>query len=78
MIILREIRVRNASIYATINGHKVDVEIRSTKDSAQGLALLVDDEMWLEVDMQPNGVITDTRPFSEGKPLFSIRSVKPT
>lgn len=77
---MREIRVRNASIYATINDHKVDVEIRSTKDSAQGLALLVDGEMWLEVDMKPNGVVTDTqKPYLTGKrPLFSIRSVKPT
>jgi len=72
---MREIKVRNASIYATVNGHKVDVEIRSTKDSAQGIALLVDGVMWLEVDMKPDGTISDTPPpyLTDKKPLFQVK-----
>jgi hypothetical protein len=73
---MRTIYVRNASIFATVNRHKIDVEIRSTKDSAQGLALIVDNIVWLEVDIKQS-IITDTKPWFHGKPLLQIDNVLP-
>ncbi len=39
---MRVIKVRNASIFAKIGNKTIDVEIRSTKDSYQGVGVNID------------------------------------
>ena len=39
---MRVIKVRNASIFATIGNKTIDVEIRSTKDSYQGVCVNIE------------------------------------
>jgi hypothetical protein len=75
---MRTIRVRNASILANLNGREIDFEIRTTKDSAQGFALLVDGLTWIEVDASDSGVLCDTRREFTNKtePLFKLRMIK--
>jgi hypothetical protein len=75
---MQTIRVKNASILANLNGREIDFEIRTTKDSAQGFALLVDGLTWIEVDATDSGLLCDTRKeFTyKAEPLFSIKMIK--
>ena len=54
---MREIRVKNASIHATLGGIEIDFEIRTGKDSAQGFALYVGGQKWLDVDLKEGKLV---------------------
>ena len=78
---MRTINVRNASILANLNGREIDFEIRTTKDSAQGFALIIDGKTWIEADATPSGSLHDTNKPCIGKndkqyPLFNIGMIK--
>jgi len=75
---MRTIRVRNASILANLNGREIDFEIRTTKDSAQGFALLVDNVTWLEIDATESGTLCDSKlaPNSPREPLLKLKMIK--
>ena len=72
---IREIRVRNASIYATLGDIKIDFEIRTTKDSGQGFSLLVDGVKWLDVDLVGK-TLKDGHNYEKKSPLFLIGNIK--
>ena len=62
---MREIRVRNASIYAEIEGRKIDVEIRTSKDSALGVALYIDNRKIVELDYIDGKFIDTEYPYKD-------------
>lgn len=68
---MREINVRNASIYAKVEGRKIDVEIRTSKDSAQGLAVLIDGKKVLDLDFK-NGKFVDGKYYDNKKALLTL------
>ena len=67
---MREIRVRNASIYASIEGRKIDVEIRTSKDSALGVALYIDNKRILALDYK-DGKFVDGEQYGD-KLVFKL------
>jgi hypothetical protein len=72
---MRTIRVRNASILASLNNREIDFEIRTTKDSAQGFALYVDNKCLIEVDLLKDGTLRDTPRPNEPRSLLRIKGV---
>jgi hypothetical protein len=73
---MRIIRVRNASILAKLNDHDIDFEIRTSKNSAQGFALLVDGVRLLDIDSTPSGTLKDSQRYKTEPVLFSLKDVK--
>ena len=73
---MRDINVRNASIYANLRGHKIDFEIRTTKNSANGLTLIIDGVKIIDLDCTSAGTLHDGRNFDDSEPLFELRQVK--
>ena len=55
---VREIKVRNASIYADLDGNRIDFEIRTTKNSAKGLSLSINGIKLLDIDSK-NGKLVN-------------------
>ena len=74
---MRTIRVRNASILAKIDGRDIDVEIRTTKDSARGLALYIDGKKILELDYR-KGIFIDNEFALKGRnsAVFTLQKIK--
>lgn len=72
---MRTIRVKNASILATLGGREIDFEIRTTKDSAKGFSLLVDGVKLIDVDLI-DGELKDGGNYDSKKALFKISDVK--
>ena len=68
---VREIRVRNASIYAEIEGRKIDVEIRTSKDSALGLALYIDNRKIVDLDYK-DGKFVDGKYYGGKKAVLHL------
>lgn len=68
---MRELTVRNASIYAKIEGRKIDVEIRTSKDSARGLTVLIDGEKVLDFDYK-DGKFVDGEYYDNKKALLTL------
>lgn len=68
---MREIRVRNASVYAKIESRKIDVEIRTSKDSAQGLALFIDEVKVVDLDYK-DGKFVDGRNYDREKAVLKL------
>ena len=62
---MREIKVRNASIYAEIGGRKIDVEIRTSKNSALGIALYTDKTKIVELDYIDGKFIDAEYPYKD-------------
>ncbi len=73
---VREIRVRNASIFANLRGHKIDFEIRTTKDSAQGLSLFIDEVKILDLNTTSSGTLKDGSNYDSREALFQLSQVK--
>ena len=67
---MREIHVRNASIYAEIEGRKIDVEIRTGKDT-QGIALYIDNKNILDLDFK-DGKFVDGGYYTKDKAVFKL------
>jgi len=63
---MRIFRVRNATILAKIGNREIDVEIRTTKDSARGIALYIDQKKLLELDYK-DGIFIDNPHSSKGR-----------
>ena len=74
---MRTIKVRNATILAVLNERKIDFEIRTTKDSAQGFALFVDGVKWLDIDLVGHA-LRDGGNYDDSKnqALFKIKDIK--
>ena len=68
---MREIRVKNASIYAEIEGRKIDVEIRTSKDSALGLALFIDNKKILDLSYK-DGKFIDGEYYDNRKAILQL------
>ena len=68
---MREIRVKNASIYAEIEGRKIDVEIRTSKNSALGLALFIDNIKIVDLDYK-DGKFVDGEYYDSKKPVLHL------
>ena len=69
--IMRELRVINASIYAEIGGRKIDVEIRSSKAHAQGIALFIDGKKIIDLDYKDRRFI-DGGHYDSKKAIFQL------
>ena len=67
---MKEIYVKNASIFAKIRGRKIDVEIRTGKD-AQGIALFIDDKKILDLDYK-DGKFVDGGFYTQDKAVFEL------
>ena len=67
---MREIRVRNASIYAEIEGRKIDVEIRTGK-LAQGVALFIDGVKIVDLDYK-DGKFIDGEYYDGKEPMLRV------
>lgn len=68
---MREIRVRDASIFANLGGKKIDFEIRTSKDSARGFSLLIDGVKLLDVTLVGD-TLKDGDHFDGKPPLLKI------
>jgi hypothetical protein len=69
---MREIHVKNASVFGRLAGHDIDFEIRDGNDN-RGLALSIDGVPIIDFDATPSGTIKDAglRPT-----VFELHSVK--
>ena len=72
---MRTIRVKNASILATLGDRKIDFEIRTTKDSAKGFSLFVDGIKLIDINLV-DGVLKDGGNYDSKKALFKISDIK--
>lgn len=80
---VREIHVKNASIFAMFGSRKINFEIRTSKDSAMGFALNVDGIPWLDVELNGSSIQDVGRPKNaiwpyeaEQLPIFKIKDTK--
>jgi len=80
---VREIYVKNASIFAMLGSRKIDFEIRTSQDSALGFALNVDGIPWLNVELDGSSIRdvdklqNDIWPYNADQlPIFKIKNVK--
>lgn len=72
---MREMKVKNASVYANLGARKIDFEIRTTKNSNQGFALFVDGVKWIDVILV-GSALKDDKECGGKKPLFEISDIK--
>ena len=52
---MREIKVKNASITTEIEGKKIGIEIRTTKDSERGIAIYIKGKKAVELNYTKDG-----------------------
>ena len=71
---MREITVRNASVFATLGKRKLDFEIRTTKDSAQGFTVIIDGVKWLDVNLV-GSALKDGENYDNKPALFRIQDI---
>ena len=67
---VRKIKIKNASIYAEIEGKKIDVEIRTSKDSAHWLALFIEGKKIVSFDYKDGKFIDEEYPCK--KPMLRL------
>lgn len=68
---MRELHVKNASIFAELGGKKIDFEIRTTKDSARGFCLIVDGVKLVDVNLVDD-TLKDGENYDGKEPLLKI------